>query len=88
LKKTNKLTHKDAFAKIIAVFPKLMNFVKKSEDMFLLLHGTAAIKNFIFTGHVEILETVETQEIIDVAKKLLSPQTNEQAAICLGNLII
>ena len=50
-----------------------MNFVKKSEDMFLLLHGTAAIKNFIFVGHKEILEIVDADEIIDLAKRLLSP---------------
>ena len=45
--------------KIIAEFPKIMTFVKKSEDMFLLLHGTTAIKNFIFVGHKEVLEIVE-----------------------------
>jgi hypothetical protein len=56
--------------------------------MFLLLHGTTALKNFVFVGHVEILEMVEAQKVIEVAKKLLSPQTNEQAAMCLGNLII
>ena len=56
--------------------------------MFLLLHGTAAIKNFIFVGHTEILKIVSADSIIEVAKKLLSPQTNEQAAMCLGNLII
>jgi hypothetical protein len=73
LKKTNKETHEQAFSKIIAVFPKLMNFVKKSEDMFLLLHGTVAIKNFIFVGHKELLEIVAVEEIVDVAKKLLCP---------------
>ena len=49
----------------------------KSEDMFLLLHGTVAIKNFIFIGHKEILKIVDAENIIEVAKKLLSPQTNE-----------
>ena len=56
--------------------------------MFLLLHGTAALKNFIFLGHKDILKICKAEQIIEVAKKLLSPQTNEQAAMCLGNLII
>ena len=56
--------------------------------MFLLLHGTTSLKNFIFVGHQEILLLVKTEEIVKVAQHLLSPQTNEQAAICLGNLII
>ena len=43
----------------------------------MLLHGTVAIKNFIFVGHKELLEVVAVDEIIDVAKKLLSPSTNE-----------
>ena len=34
------------------------------------------------------MKIVETQEIISVATRLLSPTMNEQAAICLGNLII
>ena len=56
--------------------------------MFLLLHGTAALKNFIFVGHREILQICEAEQVIEVAKRLLSPQTNEQAALCLGNLVI
>ena len=86
LKKTDK--EAPEFQKIISVFPQLMNFVQKSEDMFLLLHGTAALKNFIFVGHQEILKITTAEEIIEVAKKLLSPSTNEQAAMCLGNLVI
>ena len=88
LKKTDREKHGDDFVKIVAVFPQLMGFVKKSEDVFLLMHGTNAMKNFIFLGHQEILKIVETQEIISVATRLLSPSMNEQAAICLGNLII
>jgi hypothetical protein len=88
LKKTDKETHPEDFNKIIAVFPQLLSFVKKSDDMFFHLHGTTALKNFIFCGHKEILKIVEVETIIDVAKKLLSPQTNEAAAVCLGNLII
>ena len=88
LKKTDKELFPNEFRKIIAVFPQLMGFVQKSEDMFLLLHGTAALKNFICVGSKEILEIVKAEEIINVAKKLLAPGTNEQAAMCLGNLII
>lgn len=75
LKQTNK--ESDGFVKIVGVFPQLLNFVLKSEDMLLLLHGTTALKNFVFTGHEEILKIVQTETIINVAKKLLSPQTNE-----------
>ena len=88
LKKTDREKHAEDFCKIVAVFPQLLGFVKKSEDVFLLLHGTTALKNFIFLGHQEILKIVETQEVINVATRLLSPSMNEQAAICLGNLII
>ena len=35
-----------------------------------------------------MLEVSSPEEIIRVCKKLLSPTTNEQAALCLGNLII
>jgi hypothetical protein len=73
LKKTDKSKHPEEFGKIIKVFPQLINFVLKSEDMFLLLHGTSAIKNFIFVGHVEILQITTADSIIVVAKKLLSP---------------
>jgi hypothetical protein len=34
------------------------------------------------------LKRVTAKEIIDVAKKLLQPSTNENAAICLGNYVI
>ena len=88
LKKTDREAHSEDFKKIVSIFPKLLNFVRKSEDMFLLLHGTTALKNFIFVGHQEIKTLVKTEEIIKVAQHLLSPQTNEQAAVCLGNFII
>ena len=51
LKKTDREKYPEDFTKIVAVFPQLMGFVKKSEDVFLLLHGTTALKNFIFLGH-------------------------------------
>jgi len=31
---------------------------------------------------------VSAKDVIDVAKKLLQPTTNEQAALCLGNFVI
>ena len=70
------------------VFPKLLDYVYKSEDLFLLLHGTSTLRTFIHLGHQEILKTVTPKEITDVAKRLLQPTTNEQAAMCLGNLMI
>jgi len=33
--------------KIVAVFPQLLNYVDRSDDMFLLLNGTTALKTFI-----------------------------------------
>ena len=56
--------------------------------MFLLLHGTQALKCFIIYGHQEILKIINSEEIVDVAKKLLSPLKNEQATMGLGNLVI
>lgn len=88
LRKTDAAKHPADFQKIIDVFPQLLGFVRKSEDMFLLLHGTAALKNFIFYGHEQVLAVVDPEEIVDTAKRLLSPSMNEQAAMCLGNLII
>jgi hypothetical protein len=45
--------------------------------MFLLTHGTSALRTFIHLGSEEILKRVQTKDIIDVAKKLLLPTTNE-----------
>lgn len=59
------------FSIIIDTFPKILEYVRKSEDMFLLLHGTAALKTFIHLGHKEILKIVSPKEVIEVAKKLL-----------------
>jgi hypothetical protein len=88
LKKTDKNRSPQEFKRIIGVFPQLLHFVHKSDDMFLLLNGTTTLKNFIFNGAEEIMEICETEKIIEVAKKLLQPTTNEQAALCLGNLVI
>lgn len=56
LKRTDRSVQEVEFDKIISVFPQLLNFVQKSEDMFLLLHGTTTLKTFIFYGHKEILK--------------------------------
>jgi hypothetical protein len=56
--------------------------------MFLLLNGTSALRTFIHIGHTDIKKMCTTKDIVDVAKKLLQPQTNENAAICLGNYVI
>ena len=87
LKKTKEKKSED-FEKITDVFPKLLEYVHKSEDMFLLLHGTTALKTFIHLGHQEIKKKVQPKDVIEVAKKLLQPTTNEQAALCLGNFVI
>jgi len=57
LKKTKDKNSSD-FVKIMDTFPKLLEYVNKSEDMFLLLHGTAALRTFIHLGHLEILKKV------------------------------
>ena len=46
------------FEKIIDAFPALLEYVRNSEDMFLLLHGTSALRTFIHLGHKEILARV------------------------------
>ena len=72
LKKTKGKKQED-FVKIIEVFPQLLEYIRKSDDMFLLLHGTSTLKTFIHQGHQEILKICQPKEIIEVAKKLLSP---------------
>lgn len=62
---------------IFQVFPDLLTYVRKSDDMFLLLHGTTTLKNFVFCGHLEILKIVQTERIIETVIKLLQPTTNE-----------
>jgi hypothetical protein len=74
--------------KVVGIFPQLLQFVKKSEDISLLQFGTTTLKNFISIAHKQVLEVSSPEDITDVAKKLLSPQINEQAAVSLGNLII
>jgi hypothetical protein len=56
--------------------------------MVLLLQGTITLKTFIHLASQQILKVTTPDEIIAVAKKLLDPKTNEQAGVCLGNLVI
>ena len=37
--------------RIASVFPDLMSYVERSDDMFLLLNGTTALKTFIHVAH-------------------------------------
>jgi hypothetical protein len=76
------------FAKIMSLFPKLLEYVHKSDDMFLLLNGTSVLRTFINIGSQEIKKRSTAKEMVEVAKKLLQPSTHEQAAICLGNYVI
>lgn len=76
------------FAKIMDVFPKLLNYVHKSDDMFLLLNGVSTLRTFINIGQAEILKRSSPKDIIEVAKKMLLPSTNENTAICIGNYVI
>ena len=64
-------------AKVVAVFPDILKYVEKSDDMFLLLNGTQTLKTFIHLAHKQILLLSTPEEIIVVCKKLLSPETNE-----------
>ncbi len=49
LKKTKDKTSPE-FGKIMDVFPKLLNYVHKSDDMFLLLNGVSTLRTFINLG--------------------------------------
>ena len=66
----------------------MLEYVNNSDDMFLLLHGTAVLKTFTHIAHKEVLKLVSSKKIIDVAKKLLQPTLPEQAALMLGSFII
>ncbi len=65
-----------------------MEIVHSSDDLFLLLHGTAMLKTFAHIAHKDILKLVTPKKIIEVAKKLLQPTLPEQAAMMLGSFII
>jgi hypothetical protein len=74
--------------KIVAITPELISFLERSDDMFLLLNGTTCLKTFIHLAHKQILELVPSDRIVALCKRLLQPACNEQAAVCLGNLVI
>ena len=44
--------------KIVDFFPNLLDYIYKSEDMFLLLQGTTTLKTFISIASTQILEKV------------------------------
>lgn len=73
---------------IASVFPDLISYVERSDDMFLLLHGTTTLKTFINLAHKQILEIFPGEKIVGLCKRLLQPSCNEQAGVCLGNLVI
>ena len=83
----NSKTEEDK-SKVVAVFPEILGYMEKSDDMFLLLNGTQTMKTFIHLAHEQVLKLSTPEQIIVVCKKLLSPETNEQSALMLGNLII
>lgn len=57
--------------------------------MFLLLNGVSSLRTFMNLGQgAEIKKRSNPKEIIDVAKKMLLPTTNENSAICIGNYVI
>jgi len=87
LKRTNRATSE--FGKILDLFPKILEYVHKSDDMFLLLNGVSTLRTFINLGQgTEIKKRSNAKDIIDVAKKMLLPTTNENSAICIGNYVI
>jgi GMP synthase PP-ATPase subunit len=74
--------------KIVKIFPELLEYLKSTEDMFFLMQGTTTLKTFIHFAASQVKEVSSSEQIIEVAKKLLDPKTNEQAGVCLGNLVI
>jgi len=56
--------------------------------MVLLLQGTITLKTFIHLAAEQVLKVTTPDKVIEVTKKLLDPKTNEQAGVCLGNLVI
>lgn len=60
----------------------------ESDDTYLLLHTTSTLRTFIAVSYAQIKELGITDKVLDVAKKLLDPKTNESTAVYLGNFII
>lgn len=58
-------------AKMAEVIPNLVSFLERSDDMFLLLNGTTALKTFIHLAHKQVLNHVPSERIIALTKRLL-----------------
>jgi hypothetical protein len=73
---------------VIDIFPILLQIALESEDLYLLMHTTSTLRTFIATSHEKIKDRKVTKKILEVAKKMLLPETNEATAVFLGNFII
>jgi hypothetical protein len=86
LKKTD--ADSEEHCAVIDIFPILLQIAIESEDVYLLLHTTSTLRTFIAVSHKKIKERKVTKKILEVAKKMLKPETNEATAVFLGNFII
>jgi hypothetical protein len=73
---------------VIDIFPILLQIALESEDLYLLMHTTSTLRTFIAISHEKIKDRKVTKKILEVAKKMLLPETNEATAVFLGNFII
>lgn len=73
---------------VIDIFPILLQIALESNDIYLLLHTTSTLRTFIAVSHEKIKERKVTKKILEVAKKMLLPETPESTAVFLGNFII
>lgn len=46
---------------IATVFPKLLQYTEKTDDMFLLLNGTQALKQFIYLASKEVVKVCQPE---------------------------
>jgi hypothetical protein len=86
LKKTD--PESDEHSAVIDIFPILLQIALESEDLYLLMHTTSTLRTFIAISHEKIKDRKVTKKILEVAKKMLLPETNEATAVFLGNFII
>jgi hypothetical protein len=56
--------------------------------VYLLLHTTSTLRTFIAVSPEKIKEKKVAKKILEVAKKMLKPETTESTAVFLGNFII
>jgi len=73
---------------LVDIFPILLQIALESEDLYLLLHTTSTLRTFIAISPENIKARKITKKIIEVALKMLKPETNESTAVFLGNFII